>query len=47
MLGKYDGQQQFKDILEDTMVSTPKGFTNNSPKSPMTPTPVKRPSARK
>ena len=29
------------------MVSTPEGFTNNSPRYPMTPTPVKKPSARK
>ena len=29
------------------MVSTPEGFTNNSPRSPRTPTPVKKPSARK
>ena len=29
------------------MVSTPEGFTNNSPRSPMKPTPVKEPSARK
>ena len=29
------------------MVSTPEGFTNNSPRSTMTPTPVKKPSARK
>ena len=29
------------------MVSTPEGFNNNSPISPMKPTPVKKPSARK
>ena len=29
------------------MVYTPEGFTDNSPKSPMTPTPFKKPSARK
>ena len=29
------------------MVSTPEGFTNNSPISPMTPTQVKKPSASK
>ena len=29
------------------MVSTPEGFTNNSPISPMTSTPVKKPSAQK
>ena len=27
------------------MVSTPEGFTDNSPISPMTPTPVNKPSA--
>ena len=40
-------QQQFKDVLEATMVSTPEGFINNSPGYSMTPTPVKKPSARK
>ena len=44
---KCDNQKQFKDILEVAMVSTPEGFTNNSPISPMTPTPVKKQSARK
>ena len=29
------------------MVYTPEGFTNNSPISPMTSSPVKKPSARK
>ena len=29
------------------MVSTPEGFTNNSPRYPMTPTPVKKTSSRK
>ena len=29
------------------MVSTAEGFTNNSPRYPMTPTPVKKPSDRK
>ena len=29
--GKCDEQQQLKDIIEATMVSTPEGFTNNSP----------------
>ena len=29
--GKCDDQQQFKDILEDAIVYTPEGFTNNSP----------------
>ena len=45
--GKCDDQQQFKDILEADMVSTPEGFTNNSPISPMTSTLVKKPSALK
>ena len=44
--GKFDDQQQFKDILEAAMVSTPEGFTDNSPISPMNPTPVKKPSAQ-
>ena len=29
------------------MVYNPEGFTNNSPRSPMTPKPAKKPSARK
>ena len=45
--GKCDDQQQFKDIIEAAMVSTPKGFTDFSPISPMTPTPVNKPSSRK
>ena len=45
--GECDDQQQFKDILEDAMVSTSKGFTNNSPGYPMTPIPVKKNSDRK
>ena len=45
--GKCDNQQQFKDIFESDMVSTTKLFTNNSPRSPMNPTPVKKQSARK
>ena len=44
---KCDNQQQFKDILEAYIVSTPEGFTKNNPISPMKPTPVKRPSAQK
>ena len=46
-VGKCDDQQKFKDILEASMVSTTEGFTNNSPISPMKPTPVKKPIARK
>ena len=45
--GKCDNQKQFKDILEDSMVYTPEGFTNDSALSPMTSTPVKKPRARK
>ena len=45
--GKCDGQQQFKDILEDAMVSTPGGFTDDSPIYPMISTPVKKSRARK
>ena len=45
--GKCDYQQTFKDILEAAMFSTPEVFTNNSPRSPMTPTPFKKPSAVK
>ena len=43
--GKFDNQKQFKDILEDAMVYTPEGYTYDSPISPMTSTPVKKPSA--
>ena len=35
---KCDDQKQLKDILDAAMVSTPEGFTNNSPRSSMTPT---------
>ena len=42
----YD-QQQFKDIIEADIVSTPEGFTDNSPIFPMISTPVKKLSARK
>ena len=45
--GKCNDQKKFKDILGDAMVSTPEGFTDNSPTSPMTSTPVNKPSARK
>ena len=34
--GKWDDQQQFKDIIEAAMVSTPEGLTVYSPISPMT-----------
>ena len=33
--GKCDNQQQFKDIVEAAMVSSPEGFTNNSPRYPL------------
>ena len=42
--GKCDNQQKFKDILEAAMVYTPEGFTDNSPISPITSSPVKKPS---
>ena len=45
--GKCDDQQQFKDIIEAAMVSTPGGFTDNSPIYPRTSSPVKKPSSRK
>ena len=45
--GKCNDQQQFKDILEAAMVYTPEGFTDKITRSPMTPTPVKKPIARK
>ena len=45
--GKCDDQQQFKDILEASMVSTPEGFTNECPISLMASTPVKKLSAIK
>ena len=45
--GKCDDKKKIKDILDAAMVSTPEGFTDNSPISPITSTPVKKPSARK
>ena len=45
--GKCDDQQQFKDIIEDTMVYNPEGFDNNSPRSPLKPIPVNKPSTSK
>ena len=44
--GKCDDQQQFENILEDAMVSTTEGFTSDSPISPTTSTPAKKPRAR-
>ena len=43
--GKCDNQQQFKDIIEAAIVSTPEGFTDDSTISPMTSKPVNKPSA--
>ena len=45
--GKCDDQQNLKNILDATMVSTPEVVTYDSPNVPMTSTPVKKPSARK
>ena len=45
--GKCEDQKQFKDIIESAMVSTPEIFNDNSPISPRTSTPVKKPSAQK
>ena len=28
--GKFDDKQQYKEIIEDAVVSNPEGFTNNS-----------------
>ena len=44
---KCDNQQQLKDILEAAMFYTNEGFTDNSPRYPMTPTTAKKPTARK
>ena len=44
--GKRDNQQQFKDILEAIIVSTPELFNDSSTRSPMDPTPYNKPSAR-
>ena len=44
--GNCDDQQQFKDILEASMVSTHEVFTDNIPIYPRTSTPVKKPSAQ-
>ena len=45
--GNRDGKQQLKDFIEADMVYALEGFTENSPISPSTSTPVKKPSARK
>ena len=44
---KCEDQQQFKDVLEASMVSTIEVLTNNRPKYPCTPTTLNKPSARK
>ena len=42
-----DDQQNLKDIIYATIISTPEGVTDNSPNVHMAYTPVKKPSARK
>ena len=44
---KCDDQQNLKDVLDASMVSTPEVVTDNIPYVPMTSTPVKQPSSRK
>ena len=46
-VGKCDDQQQYKDIIEVEMVSTPEGFTNNTQISPSQSVTVKNTSAIK
>ena len=46
-VGKCDGEQQLKYIIEATVFSTPEVFNGNSPIYPMKSTPVKKPSDRK
>ena len=45
--GKFDDQKKYKAILEAAMVSTLKGFTDNSPISPSQYVTVENTSARK
>ena len=45
--GKFDDQQNLKDILEAFLLSTPEGFTDNSHNVIITSTPVNKLSARK
>ena len=45
--GKWDDQQNLKDILEASLLSTTEGFTYNIPNVHMTSSPVKKLSARK
>ena len=44
---KCDNQQQKKEIIEAEMVSTPEGFTDNSPIPTSQSTTVKKPNTRK
>ena len=46
-VGKCDGQQNLKYILDDAIVWTPEGVTDNSPNVPLTSTPLKKPSSSK
>ena len=45
--GKCDYQQNIKDIIDDSILSTPEGVTDNSTNIHMTSKPVKKPSAGK
>ena len=45
--GKCNDQQNLKDIIEASILSTPEGFTDNSPNVHFTSSTVKKPSARK
>ena len=45
--GKCDHQQQYKAIIEKSMVSTPEGFTDNSPMYYVTSVTLKQPNSRK
>ena len=45
--GKCYDQQNLKDILESTLLSTAEVVTDNSPNVHMASTPVKKPSAKK
>ena len=45
--GKCDDKQNFKDIIDAAILSTPEGVIYNSPNVHMTSTPVNKPSARK
>ena len=45
--GKFYDQQNFKDVINAFMVSTPDGVIDKSPNVPMTSTPVQKPSASK